>query len=381
MMTEFSSCATRAGTERYAARMRHLDPSHFRERFGLRFSSVGIGTYLGEPDAAADAAYEESIQTAFANGCNVIDTALNYRLMHSERAVGRALQALFADGRGAREEVIVCSKGGYIAYDGGQDLDAQRDLHSRIVKTGLAAEDDIAGGVHCLAPDYLSHQIETSLSNLGLETIDVYYLHNPEVQLEQGVSSDNFLARLEAAFARLEEEAAAKRIRAYGIASWSGLRADETERNYLPLFVLVDAARKVGGPQHRFRFLQCPYNMGMMEVLVKKNQYVNIAQHNGQTQRVQLPLLAAAVQYGIAVVTSATLLQGQVRGRPPASLRRKLDDLSSDAQIALQLSRSTPGVTTALAGMRQTQHVLENLAVAQLPSLEPEAFFQMFRLE
>ena len=144
--------------------------------------------------------------------------------------------------------------------------------------------------------------------------------------------------------------------------------------------MLVNAARKVGGPHHRFRFLQFPYNMGMMEGLVKQNQYVDFARAGDQTERVPLALLAAAVQYGMAAITSATLLQGQIAGRPPDSLRRKLPDLAGDAQIALQLSRSTPGVTTALVGMSQTAHVAENLATGQLPPLPADDFFRMFRL-
>jgi aryl-alcohol dehydrogenase-like predicted oxidoreductase len=361
--------------------MSHLAQGHFRPRFGLQFSSIGLGTYLGENDAATSEGYVDSIKTALANGCNVFDTAVNYRLMQSERDLGRALAESFAAGDAARDEVIICSKGGYVAYDGQGDLAAQRDLYSRFVATGLAAEEEIAGGIHCLAPDFLSHQIETSLANLGLETIDVYYLHNPEVQLEQGVGSEQFLARLEAAFTRLEEEARAGRIRAYGIASWSGLRADETERNYLPLFVLMDAARKIGGADHRCRFLQFPYNMGMMEGLIKRNQYIYVSGNNGSSRRVQVSLLAAAVQYGMAAITSASLLQGQVQGRPPKSLRQKLGEFASDAQLALQLSRSTPGVTTALVGMSRPDHVLDNLAAAQHPPVDREQFFRMFRVE
>jgi aryl-alcohol dehydrogenase-like predicted oxidoreductase len=372
--------ASGTGTARFATRMDHLAAGHFRERFGLHFSSIGLGTYLGEPDAGTSLSYVASVQAAVANGCNVLDTAINYRHMQSERDVGRALQELFDRGVATRDELIICSKGGYVAYDSAHDLDSQRDLHGRLIATGLAKADEIAGGVHCLTPAYLSHQIETSLANLGLETIDIYYIHNPEVQLEHGVEPQRFLARLEAAFARLEEEVAAGRIRAYGVASWSGLRADENERNYLPLFRLMSAAQSVGGANHRLRFLQFPYNMGMMEALIKQNQYVELAPHNGEDELTQMALLAAAVQYGMVAITSATLIQGQITGRAPSSLRQKLGELSTDAQLALQLSRSTPGVTTALAGMRQTTHVQENLATAQLPPLDVEEFFRLFQM-
>ena len=299
--------------------------------------------------------------------------------MQSERDVGRALRG-FCQRHDPRDEVIVCSKGGYVPYDGSHAFDGQRDLHGRFVATGLAAADEIAGGVHCIAPDYLSHQLDISLSNLGLETIDVYYLHNPEVQLEHGV---------EPAFSGTPGSGLRPARRGGPRRAHTGLRrcllvrlaADENERNYLPLFRVVDAAHAAGGATHRCRFLQFPYNMGMMEALIKQNQYVDVTRTNGERERVQMALLAAAVQSGMVAITSATLLQGQIQGRAPDALRRKLGDLSTDAQFALQLSRSTPGVTTALVGMSQPAHVTENLAAAQLPAIEPEEFFRMFRID
>ena len=47
----------------------------------------------------------------------------------------------------------------------------------------MRAEEIVAGG-HCLAPDFLADQIARSRANLGVETIDLYYLHNPEQQLD-----------------------------------------------------------------------------------------------------------------------------------------------------------------------------------------------------
>lgn len=376
--------ASRAGTERYASRMRHLAPGHFRQRYGLQFSSIGMGTYLGETDHDANVEYVESIKTALRNGCNVIDTAINYRLMMSERNVGKALRELMAAGEISRDEVIICTKGGYIPYDANIPLSLQRDLEARFVIPGFATADEIVGDVHCIAPDYLSHQIDISLRHLELDAIDVYYIHNPEVQLAH-VEFDEFMQRLERAFTRLEEEAAAGRIRAYGVASWAGLRADETADNYLPLFKLVGLANKVGGERHRFRFLQFPYNMEMMEALAKQNQpAIRGGDHEtgsdaDQARRTKMQLLAAAVQYGLVSMTSSTLMQGEVIGRVPPVLKTGLGEFFSDAQYAIQFNRSTPGVTTTLVGMRQPAHVLEDLAVAQPPPLTPEAFFGLFR--
>ncbi|HHT9153643.1 MAG TPA: aldo/keto reductase, partial [Candidatus Hypogeohydataceae bacterium YC40] len=60
----------------------------------LQVSTIGIGTYLGREDDVTDASYFDAIIEAVALGCNVIDTALNYRGMKSEKVVGRAVWSL-----------------------------------------------------------------------------------------------------------------------------------------------------------------------------------------------------------------------------------------------------------------------------------------------
>ncbi len=91
-MTTF---ATSDGTKKYAARfISRAAPGHFREAQGLWLSSIGIGTYLGEPDARTDQAYTDAIVAAVESGANVIDSAINYRFQRSERSVGAALTEL-----------------------------------------------------------------------------------------------------------------------------------------------------------------------------------------------------------------------------------------------------------------------------------------------
>jgi len=64
----------------------------------LWFSSIGLGTYLGEPDDAADGEYVDAISSALRSGINVLDTAINYRHQRSERNMGTALARLIRDG-------------------------------------------------------------------------------------------------------------------------------------------------------------------------------------------------------------------------------------------------------------------------------------------
>src|SRR6267143_4608843 len=97
--------ATPEGTARYRERFpRFREAEHFRHPESvpgageLWLSSIGLGTYLGEPDQATDAAYMEAISTALRSGINVLDTAINYRHQRSERNIGAALAQLIASG-------------------------------------------------------------------------------------------------------------------------------------------------------------------------------------------------------------------------------------------------------------------------------------------
>ena len=197
--------ATPEGTERYRKRSTgKLDPGHFRSALGLWFSSIGCGTYLGEPDEKTDRLYLEAILSAVASGVNVIDTAINYRCQRSERVIGQALKELPAKGIG-REELILSTKGGFIPFDGGFPENPSVYFEETFAKPGVATFDDVVADCHCMTPAYLEHQLETSLKNLGLPCVDIFFIHNPETQLQE-IPRAEFNRRMEAAFAFLEEK-------------------------------------------------------------------------------------------------------------------------------------------------------------------------------
>ena len=122
--------ATPEATRAYAARFEgKAAPGHFRERGGLALSSLGIGTYLGQPDATTDCGYTEAVVEAALGGINVIDSAINYRMQRSERSVGAALTELAARGV-PRDALLLCTKGGYLTPDGAMPANA-REYFSR----------------------------------------------------------------------------------------------------------------------------------------------------------------------------------------------------------------------------------------------------------
>lgn len=362
-----SGVASSLATERFRQRFASLHPTHFRQLQDLWVSSIGLGTYLGDADDDTDARYRKAITEAIARGCNVIDTAINYRCQRSERLIGRTLGKLIAGGAITRDEIVLCTKGGYLPFDGAVPEDPARYIADTFINQGLAAYDDLVGGCHCLAPAYLDASLHTSLRNLQVDTIDVYYLHNPEQQREE-IGHEAFCQRLTAAFELLERRAREGAIRYYGIATWQGLRSNPKSKSYLSLEEAVGMAQRIGGATHHCRVVQLPYNLAMPEAYSFANQTVR--------GKLMTPL-AAAQALGLTAVASASLLQQQLTTLP-ASLARRIPNLSTSAQRALQFVRSTPGLTTALVGMKQMAHVEDNLALAQQPLLTPEQLSGIF---
>jgi aryl-alcohol dehydrogenase-like predicted oxidoreductase len=363
-----SGSATAEGTLRYAARFQgRAAAGHFREiRGGLVLSSIGIGTYLGEPDEATDGAYTDAVVAAIEGGINVVDSAINYRFQRSERAVGAALRELFHKGFG-RDEIMVCTKAGFLTPDGEMPADPNSYFSHEFLERGVFRVEDIAAGCHCMAPGYLADQLDRSRRNLGLETIDVFYLHNPETQLSE-VPPDEFRRRIREAFLFLEAAVASKQIRAYGMATWNSFREDPKAAGFLSLAEMVQIAKDVAGDDHHFRFVQLPFNLAMPEALTRPNQVVD-----GRA----VPMVQASRSAGIALVTSAALLQGQLTKNLPAFINSALG-LKDNASLALQFARSVPGLSTALVGMSQVPHVKANLQLIGVEPASREQFLKLF---
>ena len=361
--------ATPGATAAYAGRFSNL-PGNYRETLGLAVSSIGIGTYLGEPDSEADGAYAEALRAALKGGINLIDTAVNYRYQRSERVIGEVIAELVSAGAIRREEIVVATKGGYITFDGDAPANPREWFEEEFVKTGIVRPSDMVEGSHCMTPKWLDAMIEMSRTNLGLETIDIYYLHNPETQLGV-VDRDEFNARIKSVFELLELKVAEKRIAYYGIATWNGLRAAANDPAHLPLLDLVRIAEQVGGRDHHFRLIQLPYNLAMPEAFTSRSQSLP----DGATGNT----LAAADATGIAVCASASLLQGRLTRGMPAMLAEAFPGFDSDAQRALQFTRSTPGINVALVGMKSGTHVMENLSTAARPPAAFEALMKLFK--
>jgi aryl-alcohol dehydrogenase-like predicted oxidoreductase len=346
--------ATTEATSVFAKRFATLRGRRFyRALAGYSVSSLGIGSYLGECDDAEDRRYCTTVVAALERGVNLIDTAINYRCQRSERAIGEALRVAMERSSLRREEFVVCTKGGYVPLD--RTPPATKEgyrgfLQSEYFSRGIMTPDEVVAGGHCLTPRYLADQIDRSRRNLGVAALDLYYLHNPEQQLDV-LGRPQFLDVLRAAFATLEEHVERGIIGCYGCATWNGFRLAPDARNHLSLEELVNVAREVGGSKHHLRVVQLPVNLAMTEAVRVPTQRVG---------KDQLSLLEAAHRLGIAVVGSASLMQAQLTKELPDQVRHAFPGFSSDARRALAFAQSLP-VASALVGMKSIAHLEANL--------------------
>jgi aryl-alcohol dehydrogenase-like predicted oxidoreductase len=352
----------------------------YRDRFGDRFgrtyfrryadgvvSSIGVGTYLGAPTDERDANYRAAIETALESGCNVVDTAINYRCQRSERVVGEALEAADVD----RDAVLVATKGGFVPFDGSEPSDPGRYVRETFLDPGIVRRDDLARGSHCIAPGFVADQFERSRSNLDLETIDLYYVHNPETQLATR-SREAVYDQLEATFERLEERVAAGELGHYGVATWKAFRVPPGHDSYLSLPEVVSRARSAaeaaGNDATAFRAIQVPFNVVMADAFT-------VDAHEGADGRQSV--LSFAHEAGLNVFTSVSLAQGDLLEGLPASVAAKLEG-DEPVHRAINFARSAPGVTAALVGMGSPEHVAENLAAGEFDPLGARAFDRVF---
>jgi predicted aldo/keto reductase-like oxidoreductase len=104
---------------------------------------------------------------------------------------------------------------------------------------------------------------------------------------------------------------------------------------------------------------------------------VNQAPANQDSRKQKQSLLSTAAKLGIAVIVSATLQHGQLTHGLPDFVNSILG-LNSDAENAIQFSRSAPGMTTSLVGMGHKERVAANLKPALVPPTPIEEWNKLF---
>lgn len=323
---------------------------HFKEFQGGTVSSIGIGTWMGDFSAATDNMYVETLVHAANRGINLFDTAINYRCMKAERAVGEAVRRLTASGT-PREALMVSTKGGYISNDAADPRNREQYIREEYLAKGLISEQEARQG-HSLNPAYLRRSLEQSLEHLKLATVDLYYLHNPE-EAAAAMTGDAFQELLTEAFRVLESAVQEGLIGCYGLATWDALRVAADHPRHLSLERAVAAARTAAGAgAHHLAAVQLPYNVRQTEAKSALTQMV--------AGNLMSPLDAAAA-LGLYTFTSASALQGAALDKAQADKLREDAPGLTVPMASLQMVRGTKGVGTALVGMRRVPHLEDAL--------------------
>ena len=357
MITGF---ATPEGTKKFAERGTEISQQNYKNVNNLTLSNVGVGTYLGNPDVETDKLVEDAIKKSILGGINIIDSAINYRAQKAERSVGNAIAQLIDNNDISREEIFVSTKNGYVTNDGDIKEDLMQYVMREYGKTGIVKEGDISPGYHCMTVPYLNDQLERSLKNLGLDCVDLMYLHN-SVEGQTHLPREQFLKNLKDVFEFYEKKRKDGKIRFYGMATWECFRVTQENPLFLQLSEVMDLAMEVGGTEHGFRFIQLPFNLMLDQAYLTKNHNVG-----GKT----VSALEAAKEFNLGVFTSVPIMQGKLLA---TNAIPEFGNFSTSVRL-LQFVRSTPGITAPLIGHKLESHVKANMNVMKIPPLSELEF-------
>ncbi|MGW8168974.1 MAG: aldo/keto reductase [Sulfurovaceae bacterium] len=338
----------------------------------LIFSKLGIGTFNPEPYKEENYlfSYEEPLIKAIQSGINHIDTASNYRYGQSEKEIGKVLKSIANSVD--RKSLIIASKGGFIPLEFPFPPNPYTWINEHIISSGLALSEDIELDQHCMTPDFLEWSCRKSLANLDIDKLDIYYLHNPEMHLAR-LGQDAFYKNIYSIFEKFELLADEGLFANYGVAVWNAFITDTIE--HINLEKLVSIAREVGGQNHRFVYIQTPFNLAKTNIYTQETQSVN-----GN----KCTLLQAAHRLNIGVITSSSLLQMHLFKKSfTPEVGFVLDEsmtLENDIQLALQFVRSTPGIVSSLFSTRWEDHVKQNCKIASIAPANRTKYDLLYRL-
>ena len=300
-----TSQATQAFTDRMNAHYPSFEANAYRRLTGtdLITSKIGYGTYRVHDQ---NETHVETLEAAIEAGCNLIDTSSNYTDGGSETLIGVVLQKMVSAAEIKREEIVVVSKVGYMQ---GQNLDQAQQREAAGNPWGEVVK-YMDSCWHCLHPDFLTDQWTRSTDRLGLETIDVYLLHNPEYFLSdaknrssQSGIGDTFYDRVYRAFVQMEQFVVDGKIRYYGISS-NTFPSPQTDFEHVSLNRVYEAAAKAAETVYgdhavsHFKVIQLPYNLLESEALTEANNEID-----GKN----IAVLEAAKSLGLGVLVNRPL--------------------------------------------------------------------------
>ncbi|GAB4171390.1 MAG: aldo/keto reductase [Calditrichia bacterium] len=272
-----SGKATVAGTFDYIEH--HKVPAHQIPEVGWYLSRYGLGTYRMSIQNEEHLAV---LKKALTSGINVVDSAINYMDEQSERLIGKALTEIINETDIQRDQLILISKAGYIQgtlLQKMKELEAANKGYEHLLKIS----DQIW---YSLDPQFMKDMVDLSRKRMGVDTIDIYLVHNPEYALQYSIQQKKdsfdpalddylFYQQLKKAFIALEEKVKEGSIQFYGVSSNNLPTPPEMQGhvNILKVFaVALEAAEEVwgDGTNHHFRFVQFPFNLLESQAMLLK---------------------------------------------------------------------------------------------------------------
>ncbi len=239
-------------------------------------SIIGFGGYRVSIESKG---HYEALKYALDSGCSLIDTSSIYTNGDSEKLIGKVLKE-------SNYRPTIVSKVGYIqggVFDVIKDND---ELQADLVKFS----ENIYHSIH---PSFIENQLNTSLERLGVDSIDIYLLHNPEYYLKTPNSDKaEYYNRIEKAFIYLEEQVKLGKIKSYGISSNTFIDPKEDHES-TNLESVYEIATK-NNLKH-FKYIQFPMNLlelGALERQFGGDHLFEKAQSLGLKTMVNRPLNA-----------------------------------------------------------------------------------------
>jgi aryl-alcohol dehydrogenase-like predicted oxidoreductase len=285
---------------------------------GPAITRVGLGTWaIGGPwqfgwGPVDDDDSIAAIRKAIDSGVNWIDTAAIYGIGHSEEIVAKAL-----DGFAPGEDVLVCTKCG-----------------RKTLPDGSPYGD--------LRPDSIRQECDASLRRLGIERIDLYQIHWPDV--DTGTP-------LEESWATMAELVDAGKVRWIGVSNFTAEQLEKCEE-----------IRHVDSLQPSLSLLQRGALRGPIPT----------AAENGTGVIVYSPMASGLLTGSFDRDRLESLADDDMRRRRPEftepaftnnlalveRLKAIADELDKTvAEIAIAWTLAQPGVTAAIVGARRPDQV------------------------
>ncbi|CAI2363248.1 unnamed protein product [Moneuplotes crassus] len=271
---------TARGTKFYKDRTVKIRPENFRKTVdGQSLSLLSIDTSGVDKSHYGDFTLYAMLKLAAQKGvCNTFKTSNHCRNGRSERILGRVIDTLIKKYGYSREEFMLITESGKLYEDDISNTPSLLTIENLISNRQMHYTDVVSMSNYCIHPAYLKIQLENTLQNMMVSTMDVNLLHYPLENIACEHNKKETSYRVQKAFEFYEEMILAGKLRSYGMTCRQGATPQITEQGMehlkqkypniteginkiakaeliLDLQEVTALAEAVGGKNHGFRYV------------------------------------------------------------------------------------------------------------------------------